>query len=237
MAILTTDDRNIVEADALNWRYIVYPIVAIVVILLGGFGIYYYQLNQREVEETQARDALVQAKTPQAMVKVADQYPKTTQAAIALMSAADASFTTKDYSGAAQDYQRVASTKGTPSELRDSARLGLGASLAADGKSDDAIRAYLEVAQKRNHSAFSPAAYYAVAQIYAGRKDKDNEQRILQQTVQLGSDSPFVKEAAAQLKALAPAPSIDMLGGSPANATSAATNAAPAPTAPAKASP
>jgi tetratricopeptide (TPR) repeat protein len=203
MSILMNDDRNIIEADSLNWRLIVYPIVFVALALLTGFGIYYYQLNQRELQETQAREALALAKTPEQMVKVADQYPRTIQASVALLSAGDASFTARDYTGAAQDYQRVASAKKAPPELRDSARIGLGASLEAAGKSEDAIRTYLEIAQKRNHSPFSPAAYYAVAQIYASRQD---EQRTLEQTVQLGSDSPFVKDAATQLKAFAPAP-------------------------------
>jgi tetratricopeptide (TPR) repeat protein len=206
MSILMNDDRNIIEADSLNWRLIVYPIVFVALTLLTGFGIYYYQLNQRELQETQAREALALAKTPEEMVKVADQYPRTIQASVALLSAGDASFTARDYTGAAQDYQRVASAKKAPPELRDSARIGLGASLEAAGKSEDAIRTYLEIAQKRNHSPFSPAAYYAVAQIYASRQDKANEQRTLEQTVQLGSDSPFVKDAATQLKAFAPAP-------------------------------
>jgi predicted negative regulator of RcsB-dependent stress response len=206
MAILTTDDRNIVEADAINWRLIVYPLLAVLVLLVGGFGVYYYQLNQREVEEGEARAALVLAKTPADMVKVADRYPGTTQASLALIDAASASFDLKDFAGATQDYQRVVSDGKAPAELRDSARLGLGSCLTAQGKPDQAVPAYLDVAHKGNQSPFAPVAYYLASKIYADRKDKAGEQAILQQAVQLGGDSIFVKNAADQLKALAPTP-------------------------------
>jgi len=226
MATLESGDRNIVDADAINWRLVVYPLLLVVVVLVGGFGAYYYHLNERETEETQARDALAQAKSPAEMAKVADQYPQTTQAAVALISAADASYTARDYAGAMKDYQRVASAKETPVELRDSAQIGLASSQVAAGKPDDAIHTYLEVAQKGVRSAFAPAAYYGVAQIYADRKDSANEKTILQRAVQLGGDSPFVKEAAAQLKALGGAPPAETPS-APATNAPAATPKAP----------
>jgi predicted negative regulator of RcsB-dependent stress response len=206
MATLESDERNIVEADEVNWRMIVYPIVLVIVVLLGGFGYYYYQLNQREQEETQARTALVAAKTPADMMKVADGFPKTTQAAVALMNAADASFTTKDYPGALKAYQRVTSASDTPAELRDSAQLGVASVQEASGKAEDAVQSYLQVAHKGSASPFAPAAYYQVARIYDARKDIPAEKSVLQQAVQLGGDSVFVKQAAILLKSLQAAP-------------------------------
>jgi predicted negative regulator of RcsB-dependent stress response len=214
MATLESDDRNIVEADAVDWRFVAFPAVAVMIVLFGGFGIYYYQLNQRDIQESAARDALVQAKSPDEMVRVADQFPKTTQAAVALISAADASYNAKDYASAMQDYQRAASAPDTPVELRDSAQVGFASSQQASGKSDDAIQSFLKVAQKGDHSAFAPAAYYAIAQIYADRKDLAQEKNILQQTVQLGGDSPFVKAAAVQLRTMSGAPPAGTAAGS-----------------------
>jgi predicted negative regulator of RcsB-dependent stress response len=229
MATLESDDRNIVEADAVNWRLIVYPILAVAVILLGGFGYYYYQLNEREQEETDARAQLVLAKTPADMVKVADQFPQTTQAALALIDAADASYAGKDYDGALKDYQRVIASEQAPVELRDSAQVGIGSTQEASGKPEDAIRSYLAVAQKGSHSPFAPFAYHAVAQIYEARKDKDDELRILQQTLQLGGDSPFVKEAEARLKELTSAPGSGGLPETISNGASPASSTTPAP--------
>jgi len=206
MATLESDERNIIERDAVNWRLIVYPILAVLVVLVGGFGIYYYQLNQRDQAETQARTALAAAKTPDDMVKVADDFPHTTQAALALLSAADASFSSKDYPTALKNYQRVTDTAETPAELRDSAQLGLASVQQADGKADDAVQSYLEVAQKGNQSPFAPVAYYQAARIYEDRKDKANETRVLQDAVRLGGDSLFVKQAASMLKALQTSP-------------------------------
>ena len=204
MASLASDERNIIEAEELNWRLVAYPILAIVALLLIGFGIYYYQLNQREQAEEAAAAALTAAKTQADIVKVADSYPETTQAAVALMRAADLSVAAKDFDNAKKDYQRVLDSKQAPAELRDSAQLGLAAVQEANGDVDNAIQSYLAIAQKGSASPFAPAAYHQVAAIYASRQDTVHEEQILQQAVRLGGDSPFVKEAADRLKALTP---------------------------------
>jgi predicted negative regulator of RcsB-dependent stress response len=220
MASLESDERNIIEAEEINWRLIVFPILILAVIVLGGFALYYYHLNQQEQAEQSAATALSSAKTPADIEKVADQYGDTTQASVGLMRAADLSFTAKDYAGALKDYQRVIDSKESPAEMRDSAQLGVASAQEASGKADDAIQTYLAVAHKGNHSPFAPVAYHQLAAIYASRQDKANETQILQQAVQLGGDSPFVKEAADRLKELAPA-------AAPVSAN--ATNAAPTP--------
>jgi tetratricopeptide (TPR) repeat protein len=216
MATLESDDRNIVEADAVNWRLIVYPLLAVAILVLGGFGYYYQQLNQRYQEEIQAHTALAAAKTPEEMVKVADDFPKTKQASVALLAAADASFTAKDYPGALKNYRRAVDASETPVDLRDSAQLGIASVQEASGKSDDAIKSYLEVAHKGNHSPFAPVAYYQAARICEDRKDKSSEMTILQEAVRLGGASVFVKQAASMLKGLQTTPA-------------AAANAAPNP--------
>jgi predicted negative regulator of RcsB-dependent stress response len=221
MAGTEFDERNIIEGDPVNWRLIVYPILAGLVMLLAGFGIYYYQLNQREQAEEQAAAALGDAKTADDMAKVADQYPRTVQAGVALMRAADLFYSQDNFDAALKDYQRVTGLKQAPTELRDSAQLGVAATQEADGQGDAAIQSYLTVAHKGSRSPFSPVAYHQAAQIFADRKDKASEAQLLQQAVQLGGDSPFVKDAADQLKALAPAP----VSPTPA----AGTNAAPVP--------
>jgi predicted negative regulator of RcsB-dependent stress response len=204
MATTEFDERNIIEGDAVNWRLIVYPLLAVLVVLLGGFGLYYYQLTQREQAEEQASAALGDAKSPEEMTKIADQYPDTVQAGVALMRAAALSFDQGNFDGALKDYQRVTSLKQAPPEVVDSAQLGAAAAQEASGQGDIAIQSYLTVAHKGNRSPFAPVAFHQAAQIYAARKDKAGETQVLQQAVQLGGDSPFVKDAADQLKALAP---------------------------------
>ena len=204
MATLASDERNIIEAEDFNWRLVAYPIIAIVALLLIGFGIYYYELNQREQAEEAAAAALTAAKTQADIVKVADSYPETTQAAVALMRAADLSVAAKDFDNAKKDYQRVLDSKQAPVELRDSAQLGLAGVQEANGDVDNAIQSYLVIAQKGGASPFAAVAYHQVAAIYASRQDKVHEQQILQQEVRLGGDSPFVKEAADRLKELTP---------------------------------
>src|SRR5882724_10009066 len=102
MATLESDDSNILDAETINWRLVVYPILAALVVLVGGFGYYYYLQNQREQLEASARDALVQAKTPEELVKVADQFPGTNQGTLALLGAADGSLAKRDYAAAIQ---------------------------------------------------------------------------------------------------------------------------------------
>jgi predicted negative regulator of RcsB-dependent stress response len=205
MAILQSDEANILDAEEFNWRLIVYPVLAVLVILVGGFGYYYYLQSQREQLEANARTALVAAKTPEELVKVADQFPGADQGTLALLSAADASFGKRDYATAIQDYQRIIQAEATDPELRDAAQLGLASAQEASNKIDDAISAYLAVAQHGAKSPFAPYAYSAVARLYDDRGEKDKERDILTQAASLDPDSPFVKQAQFKLKQLSPA--------------------------------
>jgi predicted negative regulator of RcsB-dependent stress response len=204
MATLQSDEANILDAETINWRLVVYPILAALVVAVGGLGYYYYLQNQREELEAAARAALVQAKTPEEFTKVADQFPHTDQGTLALLKAADGSFAKQDYAAATQDYQRILQTVTTDAELRDSAQLGLASTLEANGKSDDAINTYLDVAQQGNKSPYAPYAYTAAARLYEERGDKDNERKILTELASLDPDSSFVKQAQSKLKELTP---------------------------------
>ena len=202
MATQDFSDANIIEGDSLNWRLIVYPVVAAIILLLGGVIYYFYLQNQREELETSAREALLQAKTPEALVAVAGQFPATVQASLALLSAAGDSFDVKDYATAIGDYQRIIANPNADAQLRDSAQMGLASTLEASGKADDSIKAYLTVAQRGNDSPYAPAAYHAVASIYRQRGDKASEQSILVEEASLDPESRFVQEAQQRLKEL-----------------------------------
>jgi predicted negative regulator of RcsB-dependent stress response len=231
MATLESNDSNILDSETINWRLVVYPILAALIIVAGGFGYYYYLQNQREELEATARAALLQAKTPEDLVKVADQFPHTDQETLALLSAANGSFAKRDFAAAIKDYQRIIQTAGTDAELRDSAQLGLGSSLEASGKGDDAIQAYLEVANRGTKSPYAPYAYTAAARIYEQRGDTTNERSILTEAASLDPDSPFVKQAQVKLKELATAAEPPVTVQVPASNTPSAppTNAAPGP--------
>jgi predicted negative regulator of RcsB-dependent stress response len=202
MAILQSQDANILDAEAVNWRRVVYPVVGLIVLLLGGLGIYYYQLSQRDALEVQARQAVVKAITPEALVQVADQFPKTTQADFALISAADFSIARKDYTSAATDYQRVIDGAATDAVLRDSARVGLASVQEMQDKLEDAIQSYVTVGDRGHNSPYAPFAYSSAARLYAQKKDTANERKMLSAAIDLGGDSAFAKQADDQLKAL-----------------------------------
>jgi len=232
MATFESQDSNILDAQAVNWRWIVYPIVTVVVLVVGGFAIYTYQQNERDQHEMDAREAYLQAKTPEAFVQVADQFPKTTQATFALLNAAELSFGQSDFSSAAKDYQRVIDDSSTDPVLKDSAELGLGSSLEAANKIDDSIRAYLAVGQRGNSSPFAPYAYNAAARLYEQKHDQENERRILTEAASLGGDSAFVQAAKSKLETLdmnaAPSLVVPSVGKTPAPAASPTQVGAPA---------
>src|SRR5260221_8320866 len=97
MATLESNDSNILDAETINWRLVVYPIVAAVILLLGGFGYYYYLQSPPEFLQTQARPVLLQARAPEQFGKVADAFPQTDHATNALLGAAEGFFIQKDF--------------------------------------------------------------------------------------------------------------------------------------------
>lgn len=206
MATSGSTDSNIIDAEEINWRLIIYPLLAAILLIVGGFIYYYYQQDQKLQAEATARAALVQAKTPEELVKVADQFPHTDQATLALISAAGLSFDKKDYASAIKDYQRITATPQTNPLLRDSAQVGLASTFEASGKPDDAVNTYLVVAHRGKESPYSPFAYMSVARLYEQQGKKDLQRQALTELAALGIDSPFVKEAAFRLKAMNTAP-------------------------------
>jgi len=230
--LMMADDSNILDAETINWRMVAYPIVVAVVVLFCGFGYYYYQQSVKEQLASQAGEAIAQAKTPEQLVKVADQFPTTDQATLALLSAAGQSFDKKDYAAATKSYQRALSITDENSYLHDSAQVGLAATFDALGNTEEALHAYMAVAHRGNNSPYAPFACQALASIYEQRGDKSNERQILSELAGLGSDSPFVKDAAAKLKEFtsandAPLSSPQTNPGAP--APTPTVNAAPAP--------
>jgi predicted negative regulator of RcsB-dependent stress response len=239
MATVEQDDANVFDAETINWRLIVYPVLLALVVIVGGLGYYYYLQNQRDEAESTARAALVQAKTPEEMAKVADQFPHTDQATLALLNAAGDSFAKRDFTTAISDYQRVVDASGTDPQLVDSAKLGLASSFEATGKINEAIHAYTDVGDRGAKSAYAAFAYDAAARLYLQLKDKVNQRKMLTQAAALDGDSPSVKIAQQSLKEMSAAEAPPVTFNVPAtpapSAPVTATDAsAPAPTAPAK---
>jgi len=202
MTTLHSDEANILDAETFNWRLVVYPLLVVLIIIVGGLGVYFYLESQRDQMEASARDAVVQAKTPEDLVKVADQFPKADQATLALLSAADGSFAKHDYATAIADYQRIIQSATADAELRASAQIGLASTQEANGKIDDALNTYLAVGQLGDKSAYAPFAYNAAAHLYEQRGDKDNQRKTLTALAGLDPDSTFVKQAQNELKQL-----------------------------------
>ena len=154
---------------------------------------------------------------------MADQFPSTTHATLALLGAGNLSFEKQDYPGAAKDFQKVIDKPKIDPVLLDSAQLGLASALEGENKIDEACKAYLTVARRGNNSPYAPFAFVAAAQLYEKEKNQAVELEILTEASGLGGDSPFLKEARTRLEALNAA-------SQPASPTGGlSTNAAPAP--------
>jgi tetratricopeptide (TPR) repeat protein len=204
MATLQTDEANIIDAEAVNWRLIVYPLILVLIVVLSGFGIYYYQQNAQDAAEAEARAALLKATTPAEFLKVAEQYPKTDQAMLAIFSAANASFDQRDYDGAQGDYHKIVDNVALSTQWHDSASLGSASCDEAKGDTDKAIAGYLEVARRGDASPFAGYAYNCVARIYDQRGDQQTEREILQQAADLDPGAPSTRIAQNRLKQLSP---------------------------------
>ncbi len=233
MSTLQTDDPNIIDAEAVNWRLIVYPVLVVLVVGLGALGYYYYQQSTRDAAEADARAALLKATTPAEFLKVAEQYPNAPdQAMLAVFSAANASFAQRDYDGAQTAYRKIIDNPALGVQWHDSANLGIASCDEAKGDMDKALSEYLEVAHRGDASPFAPYAYTCVARIYEQRGDKTTELAILGQAAELDPGAPSTRRAIEQLKALtpqAPAMPIPVQATAPANLSPAA----PAPATPA----
>jgi tetratricopeptide (TPR) repeat protein len=221
MATLQTDEANIIDAEAINWRLIVYPILVVLIVGIGALGYYYYLQNQRDTAETNARAALIKATTPEEFLKVAEDFPQTDQATLAILRAADASFDQQDYDGALSAYLKIIENSALGEQWHDTAILGSASAYEAKGDTDKAITAYLGVARRGDESPFAPYAYHCVARIYDQRGDKANESQTLQSAAALDPDSYFTRQAQNMLKemnaAAQPPLSVNLPGTAPAN--------------------
>ena len=195
MSTLQTDEANIIDAEEVNWQWIVLPLVLMLLVAGGGFGVYYYLQMQQDAAEAEARTALIKATTPAEFLKVAEQYPKTDQAMLATFSAANASFDARDYDGAQTAYRKIIDNPVLGVQWRDSASIGIASCDEAKGDADKAINEYLEVARRGDASPFAAFAFNCVARIYDARGDKKTEGDILKQTAELTQDSPSARMA------------------------------------------
>jgi len=205
MATLQTDEANIIDAEAVNWRLIVYPILLVLLAGAGALGYYYYLQNQRDEAETNARAALVKATTPEEFLKVADQFPHTDQAMLAILRAGALSLDKHDDDGALNAYRKITENPAIGAQWHDIAELGIASAHEAAKNTDRAIAAFLEVARRGAQSPYAPYAYNAVAQIYHQRGDTNDERQVLQEAAALDPDSPFTRQAQAKLKELSDA--------------------------------
>lgn len=148
------------------------------VVLAAGLGIGFYFWHQHDLED-RANEALSRAAsaaagasergmTPETLLKIAGEYPKTDAGARALLLAAGALYSQGKYSDSKAQFERYFQ------EYRDSpftaqALLGVAACLEAQGQTQEAISAYNNIVQHYSRENVAPQAKLALAALYEGQ--------------------------------------------------------------------
>jgi predicted negative regulator of RcsB-dependent stress response len=154
-------------------------IVALGIIIVLGIaaGIYFYERSQRNVSASEALAELAtrgsqngQAESPEAFVKIATDYAGTSAAARALLVAGARYFDESNYTQAQAQFQKFLSTY-RDSDFTGQALFGVAASLDAQGKSADAIKAYKDIIEHHSTDEVTPQAILALGQVYEAQGD------------------------------------------------------------------
>ena len=167
-----------------NKRRLLIGGVAVLVIVLAAFIFIQHQAQR----ETSASEALSNVRLPfsaavspapgtaEALLKVAREHKGTKASGRALLIGAGVLFSEaksdKDYAEAQQRFTQV--TQDYPdSPWSAQAHMGIAASLAAQGKSGEAIGKYEEVRRRFGSSAVGDEAKLALARLYEGQKPEE----------------------------------------------------------------
>ena len=195
-------DTNVVESEPVNWRLIVYPLLALLVLVAGIYSYFAYRQHAVEQRESEARTALVSAHSTAELLSVANRYPKTVQATLAGITAGEQALFNRDFVVAENAFTAVLHTPKIDPQLHDSAQLGLAATYEANGKTAEAIAAYLNVAHEGNTTPYAAYAFYTVAGIYLRKDDKANARKTFSELASLNNRSAFLPTGARQLASL-----------------------------------
>ena len=192
-------DTNVVESEPANWRLIVYPILALLLLVAGITSYFAYRQHAVDERESEARAGLVAAHSTAELLSVASRYPKTIQAGLAEINAGQLALSNRDFVVAENAFTAVLHTAKIDPQLRDSAQLGLAATYEAKGETPAAIAAYLRVAHEGNTTPYAAYAFYSVATIYLRKDDKANARQTFTELAALNNGSPFLQNGAQQL--------------------------------------
>ncbi|HET7626625.1 MAG TPA: tetratricopeptide repeat protein [Verrucomicrobiae bacterium] len=158
-----------------NKKQVITGLVVIVVLGIAA-GIYFYGRMQKNVS---ASEALAELTTrgpesgqvqPEAFAKIATDYAGTSAAGRALLVAGARYFEASNYTQAQAQFEKFLSQY-RDSDFTGQALFGIAASLDAQGKSADAIKAYKDIIEHHSTDEVAPQAMLALGQIYEAQGD------------------------------------------------------------------
>ena len=232
-APLPTEERRTIAPELLLDRglalekYKLPILLGVTLLVLAAVGFGYYQAFQ--ARNAVAASALLDAaKTDADYQKVIDTYPGSNAAANASLLLGRAKYNAKDYTGAAQVWERFAA-KFPHHSLVPDALVGEAGALEAQGKLDEARAMYQRVATSYQSSYVAPLARLSEATLLLAQRKTDEAKHVYEDVIASAPKSDASQMAEQGLRTVNALPP---LGGSPAATAPAATpEAAPAATA------
>lgn len=177
-------------------------LIGLIAVVVVGVGIAIYFVHRGQVQED-ANNALSKLlvrtlptapePTPEAFMKVVNDYPNTDAGKRALLLAASELFTEGKYDEARSQFQRFLQEY-ADSPFAGQAALGIAGSMEAQGKTEDAINAYRNAADRYQSPNVEPQAKMALARLYESQGKLSETRDQLEQIVQkygppVGSDA------------------------------------------------
>lgn len=162
---------NLLDWGEAHKKHLLIGLIAAVVV---GLGITFYFVHQSQVQDD-ANNALSKVlvrtspnspePTPEAFMRVANDYPNTDGGKRALLLAASEFFTLGKYDEARAKFQGFLQEH-PDSPFAGQAALGIASCMEAQGKIDDAMNAYRNAADRYQTPNVAPQARLALARLY-----------------------------------------------------------------------
>jgi len=184
--------------------------VAILAVAVLAIWFYVWSAGEKEISASEALTSLRPAATSSgapgvipadAYLKVAERYPKTDAAALALLQAAAAFFTEGNYAEAKTQFDRFL-REHPQNPLRAQALLGTAASLGAQGKVSEATAAYDDLIKRHPTEPVVPRAKFALARLYEAQRRPDDAMKLYEELLRTEPNSSLGAEAEIRLQDL-----------------------------------
>jgi predicted negative regulator of RcsB-dependent stress response len=185
-------------------------------------GYWFWRQNTRETGASEALSRIVggmasgnaQAESPEALLKVAADFPKTQAAGRAVLIAAADFFAQGKYPEAKAQFENYLRDYGTAA-YNLQALLGVAACLDAQGKTDDAVAAYKNIAEHHPNESGAVQAKFALGRLYESQNKLEAARDQYTDLTHGGNASSLSGEAMMRLQELiaahpnlAPAPAV-----------------------------